>query len=173
MLRDYVLPIGAYQTMKVKTALKNAYKVLYQDREYDYNLVNAVTKMIPESNARGEGDQVDLLKELLKESKKEFKDCQDKGTMWPNHNLFAFLMGKKDLLETTSRLLGKVTNLRVHPCSVVISDKPIRDILPCTTTQSGTSSETWITAFDGSAVEASGQIKFDILGLNTLNCISA
>jgi len=170
---ENVMAVGAYQTIKVKTAIKQAYKVLYKDKGYDYQTVNLVTGQIPESNARGEGDQLTIFRDLLSESKKEFDLCRTNQTSVPAHNLWMFMQDKKDLIKCVGKLIGKVTTLRVHPCSIVISDKPVKDVLPITTVKSGTKSEKWITAFDGTAVEASGYLKFDILGLKTLNCISS
>jgi DNA polymerase-3 subunit alpha len=170
---ENVMSIGAFQTMKVKSAIKNAYRVLYKDKDYDYSLVNDVTKEIPESNAREEGNQLDLFKDALKSAKIEFDKAKEKGEMWPRHNLFAFMMNKPDLINAVGKLLGKTTNARVHPCSIVITPKPVRELLPTTTIQSGTTSEKWVTAFDGPGVEACGQVKFDILGLTTINAISS
>jgi len=170
---EYVMRIGAYQTMKVKSAIKDAYRILYKERDYNYDLVNAVTHEIKDSNARGDGDQLEIFKDLIKASKVEFDEAKEKGVPWQRHNLFAFMMGKPDLVKAVGKLLGKVKNMRVHPCSMVILDEPVKDVLPVLTVKSGTSSEKWVTAFDGKGIEASGYLKFDILGLNTLNAISA
>jgi len=170
---EFVMAIGAYQTIKIKTAMKQAYRILYRDKDYNYPLVNRVTGAIPDSNARGEGDQLSIFKELIIKSRKEFEDHRKRKVSYPPQNLYAFIMNKPDLVEAVGKLLGKVTNMRVHPCSIVISDQPVKDVLPITTVKSGTSKEKWVTAFDGKAVEASGYLKFDILGLKTLNCIGS
>jgi len=170
---EFVMAIGAYQTIKIKTAIKQAYRILYKDRDYSYSLVNRVTGAIPDSNARGEGDQLAIFGSLLRQSKVEFENHRKRKVNYPPQNIWAFMMDKPDLIESVGKLLGKVTNMRVHPCSIVISDQPVKDILPVATVKSGTSKEKWVTAFDGKAVEASGYLKFDILGLKTLNCIGS
>ena len=37
------------------------------------------------------------------------------------------MRGKQDLLKALSNLLVKVTNMRVHPCSIVITSKPVKE----------------------------------------------
>lgn len=166
--RENVINIGAYQTIKVKTALKNAYKTLSEKKgwEYDYVSVNTVTKNIPETNARGEDSQVEIFLELLKESKEEMDKCERRGTEVPRSNLYNFLKDKPGLAKAVHKMLGKVTNLRVHPCSIIITDKPVREKLPVAQAMGGV-----VTAFDGPGVEGSGEVKMDILGLKTLNYI--
>jgi len=170
---EYTMRIGSYQTIKIKTALKQAYRILYMDKDYDYARVNRVTGAIPDSNARGDGDQLSIFKELLKTSKKEFEGCRKRKVNYPAQNLWAFIMGKPDLVQAVGKLLGKVTNMRVHPCSMVILDRPVKEVLPITLSKPGTKDAKWITAFDGGAVEASGYLKFDVLGVKTLNCIGS
>lgn len=171
--------IGAYQTVKVKTALKNAYRTLYGQSDnaakaesYDYAMVNRVTKMIPETNSRGTDNQIEIFKELLANSKAEYDECVSGNKTIPIHNMYAFLKDKPDLVKATGKLLGKVTNMRVHPCSVIITKQPVADVMPLVKIKPGTKSEIKVTAFDGEGVEALGEIKFDILGLKTLNYIA-
>jgi len=166
--KEHVINIGAYQTVKVKTAMKNAYKTLAEKNnwEYNYAAVNTVTKNIPETNARGEDSQIEIFLELLKESKERYDMCIRRGTEVPLSNMYGFLRDKPGLAKAIHRMLGKVTNLRVHPCSIIITDRPVREKLAVAQAMGGV-----VTASDGEGVEAQGEVKMDILGLKTLNYI--
>lgn len=162
---EYAIFIGAYQTTKLKDALKKAYKVLYKtpDREYSFDTINKI-------NATFNTNDLD---EALVEAKKEFDEAQDKGSPVPEINLYTFLMNKPDVEKAVRKMLKRVNLIRQHACALIISKDPIRETIPVTLSYTKDKGYKAITAFDGNGIEACGQVKFDVLGLNTLNCIKA
>lgn len=66
---------------------------------------------------------------------------------------------------------GLVDNFWAHNCASVISDTPLKEIVPLFLTKPKEKNK-WTTAWNGPQCEARGLIKLDILGLNTLRDIA-
>ncbi|MBI4125858.1 MAG: DNA polymerase III subunit alpha, partial [Deltaproteobacteria bacterium] len=73
----------------------------------------------------------------------------------------------KELIDIARQLEGFPRHASTHAAGVVISDRPLTEYLPLCTGQQ----EEIITQFDMKAVEKTGLIKFDFLGLKTLTVI--
>jgi len=69
--------------------------------------------------------------------------------------------------KNASNLNGVISNLGVHAAAVVISSKPIHQVVPIENSKG-----TLATAFDMKNVERTGIIKFDLLGLATYRQLS-
>ena len=73
----------------------------------------------------------------------------------------------KELLDTALKLEGLVRNSGVHAAGVVISPRPLTDLVPLYRTKN----EEIVTAFDMVAIEEMGLLKMDFLGLTTLTIL--
>src|SRR5450432_2890563 len=73
----------------------------------------------------------------------------------------------KQLMDTALRLEGLVRNAGVHEAGVVISPRPLTDLVPLHKTKN----DEIVTAFDMTAIEKLGLLKMDFLGLTTLTIL--
>jgi DNA polymerase-3 subunit alpha len=73
----------------------------------------------------------------------------------------------RELLNTAKKLEGLVRNAGVHAAGVVISPRPLTDLVPLFRTKN----DEIVTAFDMVAIEKMGLLKMDFLGLTTLTIL--
>jgi DNA polymerase-3 subunit alpha len=73
----------------------------------------------------------------------------------------------RELIDTALKLEGLVRNSGVHAAGVVISPKPLTELLPLHKTKN----DEIVTAYDMKAVEKMGLLKMDFLGLTTLTIL--
>jgi DNA polymerase III subunit alpha len=73
----------------------------------------------------------------------------------------------RQLLETARKLEGLVRNSGVHAAGVVISPRPLIELVPLHKTKN----DEIVTAFDMVAIEKMGLLKMDFLGLTTLTIL--
>ena len=73
----------------------------------------------------------------------------------------------RQLIDTAKRLEGLVRNAGVHAAGVVISPRPLTDLVPLHKTKN----DEIVTAFDMLAIEKLGLLKMDFLGLTTLTIL--
>jgi len=73
----------------------------------------------------------------------------------------------KQLMDTALRLEGLVRNAGVHAAGVVISPRPLTELVPLHKTKN----DEIVTAFDMTAIEKLGLLKMDFLGLTTLTIL--
>src|SRR5438477_10869045 len=73
----------------------------------------------------------------------------------------------KQLLDTARKLEGLVRNAGVHAAGVVISPRPLDELVPLHRTKN----DEIVTAFDMGAIEKLGLLKMDFLGLTTLTIL--
>jgi DNA polymerase-3 subunit alpha len=71
------------------------------------------------------------------------------------------------LLDTAKKLEGLVRNSGVHAAGVVISPRPLNELVPLHKTKN----DEIVTAFDMVAIEKMGLLKMDFLGLTTLTIL--
>jgi len=74
----------------------------------------------------------------------------------------------RELLDTARKLEGLVRNSGVHAAGVVISPKPLTELVPLHRTKN----DEIVTAFDMGAIEKLGLLKMDFLGLTTLTILA-
>jgi len=74
----------------------------------------------------------------------------------------------RELFETARKLEGMVRNSGVHAAGVVISPRPLTDLVPLHRTKN----DEIVTAFDMVAIEKMGLLKMDFLGLTTLTILT-
>src|SRR5437762_6506472 len=73
----------------------------------------------------------------------------------------------RQLLDTARKLEGLVRNAGVHAAGVVISPRPLTELVPLHKTKN----DEIVTAFDMVAIEKMGLLKMDFLGLTTLTIL--
>jgi DNA polymerase III subunit alpha len=73
----------------------------------------------------------------------------------------------RELIDTARKLEGMVRNAGVHAAGVVISPRPLTELVPLYRTKN----DEIVTAFDMVAIEKMGLLKMDFLGLTTLTIL--
>src|SRR3954463_7009143 len=142
--RDRVAQIITFGTMMARAAVRDAGRVL----EIPYGTVDKVAKLIPE------GPKV-YLDECLKGGA-ELKQAYDADPL------------VKEIVDLAKPLEGLIRQDSIHAAGVVISDRPLTDIVPLQ--QKGADQEV-VTQFGMWDVEALGLLKMDFLGLRNLDVI--
>src|SRR6187401_2444842 len=142
--RDRVAQIITFSTMMARAAVRDAGRVL----EIPYGTVDKVAKLIPE------GPKV-YLDECLKPGA-ELKQAYDADPL------------VKEIVDLAKPLEGLVRQDSIHAAGVVISDRPLTDVVPLQ--QKGADQEV-VTQFGMWDVEALGLLKIDFLGLRNLDVI--
>src|SRR5438034_2491541 len=142
--RDRVAQIITFSTMAARAAVRDAGRVL----EIPYGTVDKVAKLIPE------GPKV-YLDYCLKPGA-ELKQAYDADPL------------VKEIVDLAKPLEGLVRQDSIHAAGVVISDRPLTDVVPVQ--QKGPDQEV-VTQFGMWDVEALGLLKMDFLGLRNLDVI--
>jgi DNA polymerase III subunit alpha len=142
--RDRVAQIITFGTMMARAAVRDAGRVL----EIPYGTVDKIAKLIPE------GPKV-YLDDCLKGGA-ELKQAYDADPL------------VKEIVDLAKPLEGLIRQDSIHAAGVVISDRPLTDIVPLQ--QKGSDQEV-VTQFGMWDVEALGLLKMDFLGLRNLDVI--
>src|SRR5213080_4647961 len=142
--RDRVAQIITFGTMMARAAVRDAGRVL----EVPYGTVDKVAKLIPE------GPKV-YLDDCLKPGA-ELRQAVDSDPV------------AKEIVDLAKPLEGLVRQDSIHAAGVVISDRPLTDVVPLQ--QKGADQEV-VTQFGMWDVEALGLLKMDFLGLRNLDVI--
>ncbi|MBI3475796.1 MAG: DNA polymerase III subunit alpha [Acidobacteria bacterium] len=141
--RENVAQIITFGTMAAKAAIKDVGRAM----DMPYADVDRIAKMVPTTlNIHLE----DALKESAQMQEAYEKDPQ-----------------VRQLLDTARKLEGMVRNSGVHAAGVVISPRPLIELVPLHKTKN----DEIVTAFDMVAIEKMGLLKMDFLGLTTLTIL--
>lgn len=141
---DKVALIGTYGTLMAKAALKDVARAL----DIPFEIANEITKHVNEKTIQ---DSLDI------------KDESGKLT---NSSLIKYREKYPKLFEIAQRLENTVRQPGIHACGVVWGPKPINEY--CATFYKDGNI---VTQMDKNEVETRGLVKFDFLGLETLNII--
>ncbi len=141
--RENVAQIITFGTMAAKAAIKDVGRAM----DMPYADVDRIAKMVPTTlNIKLD----DALKESAAMQEAYEKDSQ-----------------VRELLNTARKLEGLVRNSGVHAAGVVISPRPLIELVPLHKTKN----DEIVTAFDMVAIEKMGLLKMDFLGLTTLTIL--
>lgn len=149
----HVANIITFNTLKAKKSFK-AMCTIY---EVPYAEANKVTAMIPE----GSEGKDPRMQDLFDPQSDFYDDALDfrnatLGDEWTN------------LIEGAIALEGRIDSEGVHPCGVIISAKPLEDVIPTRVRQNdGLRISQWTYP----ELESMGLIKMDFLGLDTVDLI--
>src|SRR5271169_3724934 len=141
--RENVAQIITFGTMAAKAAIKDVGRAM----DMPYSDVDRIAKMVPTTlNIKLE----DALTESAALQEAYQKDPQ-----------------VRQLMDTALKLEGLVRNSGVHAAGVVISPRPLIELVPLHKTKN----DEIVTAFDMVAIEKMGLLKMDFLGLTTLTIL--
>jgi DNA polymerase III subunit alpha len=141
--RDNVAQIITFGTMAAKAAIKDVGRAM----DVPYTDVDRIAKMVP--------NQLNITLEEAIQDSPQLNDAYQKDAQI------------RELLETAKKLEGLVRNSGVHAAGVVISPRPLTDLVPLHKTKN----DEIVTAFDMVAIEKLGLLKMDFLGLTTLTIL--
>ncbi len=142
--RDNVAQIITFGTMAAKAAIKDVGRAM----DIPYADVDRIAKMVP--------TQLNITLEQAIQDSAQLREAIEKDGQI------------RELFETAKRLEGMVRNSGVHAAGVVISPRPLTDLVPLHRTKN----DEIVTAFDMVAIEKMGLLKMDFLGLTTLTILT-
>src|ERR1700746_2395399 len=141
--RDNVAQIITFGTMAAKAAIKDVGRAM----DIPYADVDRIAKLVP--------TQLNITLEKAIEDSPALREAIEKDGQI------------RELFETARKLEGLVRNSGVHAAGVVISPRPLTDLVPLHRTKN----DEIVTAFDMVAIEKMGLLKMDFLGLTTLTIL--
>jgi DNA polymerase III subunit alpha len=141
--RDNVAQIITFGTMAAKAAIKDVGRAM----DIPYSDVDRIAKMVP--------NQLNIkLDRAIKDSPALQQAYESDSQI-------------RQLFDTARKLEGLVRNAGVHAAGVVISPRPLTELVPLHKTKN----DEIVTAFDMVAIEKMGLLKMDFLGLTTLTIL--
>lgn len=150
---DKVAKIGTLGTIKARSALKDANRVL----GYSYNIGERLSKAFP-SAVHGFSPSLAC---VFDKQDARYKDATE---------LRAMIMGdekSREVYDLAVKLEGLIRNFGVHAAGLIISSEPLKDIIPVRIVDGDV-----VTGFDQPGMEPMGLIKYDFLGLENLTVIN-
>src|ERR1700691_2966528 len=142
--RDNVAQIITFGTMAAKAAIKDVGRAM----DIPYSDVDRIAKMIP--------TQLNITIDQAIEDSSQLREAMEKDGQI------------RELIQTAKKLEGMVRNSGVHAAGVVISPRPLTELVPLHRTKN----DEIVTAFDMVAIEKMGLLKMDFLGLTTLTILT-
>ena len=141
--RENVAQIITFGTMAAKAAIKDVARAM----EVPYGEADRIAKLVP--------NQLNItLEQALQQSPQLATLIEQDAKV-------------KELMEVAQRLEGMVRHASTHAAGVVISPKPLSEIVPLYKTNK----DEIVTQYDMNGLEAVGLLKMDFLGLTTLTVI--
>jgi len=149
---DKVAQIVTFATIKAKSAIRDAARVLGPDRlgRNPFDIGDELCKMMPPPVQGREAP----LNEAYEQSV-ELRDAKKDGTF-------------RQVLDLAEKLEGLKRQHGIHAAAVLISAKPLVETIPLMRTSRGEV----VTQYEMNAAEALGLLKMDFLGLRNLTVIS-
>jgi DNA polymerase III subunit alpha len=142
--RDNVAQIITFGTMAAKAAIKDVGRAM----DIPYADVDRIAKMVP--------TQLNITLDQAIEDSPQLREAMEKDGQI------------RELMQTARKLEGMVRNSGVHAAGVVISPRPLTELVPLHKTKN----DEIVTAFDMVAIEKMGLLKMDFLGLTTLTILT-
>src|SRR6476659_6376556 len=142
--RENVAQIITFGTMAAKAAIKDVGRAM----DIPYADVDRIAKMVP--------TQLNITLDQAIADSPQLNEAYAKDPQ------------VRELLDTAKKLEGLVRNSGVHAAGVVISPRPLTDLVPLHRTKN----DEIVTAFDMVAIEKMGLLKMDFLGLTTLTILT-
>ena len=143
---DHVAQIVTFSTIKAKSAIRDAARVL----DEPFKVGDDLAKMMPPPV---QGKEAPLAEAYDKSS--ELREAREDPTY-------------KEVLETAEKLEGLKRQHGIHAAAVVIGAKPLHETVPLLKTDNGEI----VTQYEMGAAEDIGLLKMDFLGLRNLTVIS-
>ena len=153
---ERVAQIITFGKMFPRAATRDAARVL----GHDYGVGDRLAKLIPDP---------------IMGRPPSFEDCLQPGEpSWPPRSRGT--RSRKQIVDVAQGLEGIVRNASIHAAAVVISDRPLTDIVPLQLADAGTGEDgakvyRTVTQFSMKPIEEIGLLKMDFLGLRNLDVI--
>jgi len=141
--REQVAQIITFNTMAAKASIKDCGRAL----DMPYGEVDRIAKLIPAT--------VGMTIEKALEESPDLRKAYDGDARI------------RELIDTARKLEGLVRGSGVHAAGVVITPRPVVDLVPVAKTKN----DEIVTAYDMKAIEKMNLLKMDFLGLTTLTVI--
>ncbi len=152
---DRVAQVITYGKIKAKQALKDSARIL----GYPYGMGEKLTKAMPPAVM---GKDIPVC-EIFNPDHKRYKEAEEFRKTIENDT------DAKQIFELAKGIEGLTRQWGVHACAIIMSSKPLTDIIPVMKRlQDGAV----ITQFDYPTCETLGLLKMDFLGLRNLTVIS-
>jgi DNA polymerase-3 subunit alpha len=145
--RESVCQIITFGTMASKAAIKDVGRAL----DIPYADVEKIAKLIPPP-IRGRNVSIEQAMEMVPELKQSYESDPQ----------------VKKVVEIARRLEGCARHSSVHAAGVVISPRPLEEMIPVAVNNK----QELTTQFEMSDLEKTGMLKMDFLGLTTLSIIN-
>src|SRR5580692_7053938 len=142
--RDNVAQIITFGTMAAKAALKDVGRAM----DLPYGDVDRIAKLVPTT--------IGITLDQAIEDSPQLREAMEKDGQI------------RELMQTALKLEGMVRNSGVHAAGVVISPRPLTELVPLHKTKN----DEIVTAFDMVAIDKLGLLKMDFLGLTTLTILT-
>jgi DNA polymerase-3 subunit alpha len=142
--REQVSQIITFGTLGAKQALKDVSRAL----ELSFSEADKLTKLVP--------NQLNITLQEALDQEPAFKEAADKDPR------------VRDVIDTSLRLEGMARNCGTHAAGVVISPRPLKELVPLYKTNK----DEIVTQYDMKYLEKLGLLKMDFLGLTTLTIIN-
>ncbi|MEC8853528.1 MAG: DNA polymerase III subunit alpha, partial [Bacteroidota bacterium] len=156
--KENVAQIITYGSMAAKSAIRDTARVL----NLPLHEADRVAKLVPDFTS---------LNKIFSWTEKKLKK-EIKGDQLGNAKTLITLAEGDDLIAETinqaRKLEGSIRNVGTHACGVIITPKPLMDLIPIANAKD---SELLVTQFDNDVVEKAGLLKMDFLGLRNLTII--
>lgn len=146
---DYCAAVSTFQIRKAKSAIKDASRIM------DIDDGDAIAKLIPMTHYDEEGDKMTDLS--IKESLEVVPELREYHVIYPE--MFAMAMKLEGLPRASS----------IHAAGTLIAKTPLHDLIPMIKKDGG---ELNATSFDLSQAERMMLVKYDFLGLSTLDVLA-
>ena len=147
--REYVTLMGTFGTLKTKGAIKDVLRQLRPDMSFkDVNILTKNFEKIKETDYKTDLDYFYAGLTEVKELKEFFEQ-------------------NPDIKETVEAILGNIRSTGIHAGGIVVAGDDVTRVVPCLFERK--KEKMWVTQPDMKYVEWAGLIKYDFLGLNTLN----
>ncbi|MBK8010260.1 MAG: DNA polymerase III subunit alpha [Deltaproteobacteria bacterium] len=148
---SHVGQIATFAQMKAKSVIKDVSRSL----EVPFAEVNALTKLLPATYKDEKGNVRPITIEKAIELEPKLKEAQRENPVY------------REILEIALKLEGLYRQAGMHAAGIVIADSELWNHVPIFR---GTDGE-MVTQFSMTDVEDAGLVKFDFLGLKTLDVI--
>lgn len=146
---DYCAAVSTFQIRKAKSAIKDSCRIM------DIDDGDVIAKLIPMTHYDEEGDKMSDLS--IKESLEVVPELREYHVIYPE--MFAMAMKLEGLPRASS----------IHAAGTLIAKTPLHDLIPMIKKDGG---ELNATSFDLSQAEKMMLVKYDFLGLSTLDVIA-
>ncbi len=144
--------IATFAQMKAKSVIKDVARAL----EVEFSKVNGITKLLPDTYKDEKGSVRPMNLDMALKLEPRLVEMADE-----------FRAAGKDIMGIARRLEGLYRQSGMHAAGIVIADSPLWDWVPVCKGKDGE----LVAQFSMNDVEAAGLVKFDFLGLKTLDVI--